>query len=111
MPQGNLTFVGGGAPIAVAATATPGTLLWTCVSGTTQIEAVRLVVSNIDGATVTLTLEVGGTATANQLVYDIPAKTILELPVLKGNNGMVIRGFASSANKINAVPDAVRYTL
>jgi hypothetical protein len=112
MPQGDVTFVGGNAPVQVAATASPGTTIFTAVSGTAQVDAVRIVASNIDPTTtIDLTIEWCGTAGLNQLVFSLGPKSMTELPVMRANNGAVVKAFASVASKINCYVDANRYTL
>jgi hypothetical protein len=112
MPQGDLLFLTSGAPIAVAATATPGTLLYTCIAGSSQIDAVRIVASNTDESlTVTLTIQFAGTSANNALCWQIPPKSTFELPILRGNGAAAIRAFASTASAINCYIDANRYTL
>src|SRR5690242_9788819 len=112
MPQGDITFIAGNAPIAVAATSSPGTTIYTAVSGSAQIDAVHIVASNIDASsTIDLTLEIGGTVTSSQLWFQLRPKSTIEIPILKLNGGAVVKTFAGSANKINCIVDSNRYTL
>jgi hypothetical protein len=87
-------------------------VIFTCVSGGQQMDAVRILASNTDTTnTIVLTLEVAGTAASNQMCWSIPPLSTFELPIMRGNSGAVIRAFASIANKINCYRDANRYTL
>lgn len=112
MPQGDLTLVVGGAPVQVAATASPGTTIYTAVSGTAQADDIKILASNIDPTTtVDLTFEVAGTSSNNQIWYQLRPKSTVEISILRLNNGAVIKAFASAANKINCYSDANRWTL
>src|SRR3989338_6187762 len=67
-----------GAPIPVAAPATPGTLLHTAVAGATSFDEDYLWASNVTTSTATLTIECGGaTDPASHITkaLDIPAKS------------------------------------
>src|ERR1041385_1297475 len=104
-----------GRPIKVAATATPGTLLHTAVAGTSDADYLWLDVYNSDAAAVDLTIEWGGTTDPD----DLHPKT-LSVPPLTGpfsvaanrplQNGLVVRAFASSANKLTITGRVTRYT-
>lgn len=112
MPQGDLALVVGGAPVQVAATSSPGTTIYTAIAGTTQADDIKIVASNIDTTTtVDVTFEVAGTSSNNQIMVQIRPKSFVELPILRLNNGAVIKAFASAANKINCYSDANRWTL
>lgn len=93
-----------GRMIAVAATSSPGTLLHTVASARGAKEQ-RIVVwaSNIDTVTRELTIEWGGTSTSDRIVVTLGSKRglIPVIPDLKLMNGLEVRAFASSANKIN----------
>lgn len=97
-----------GRPIAVAATATPGTTLHTAHA--TALDEIPLLASNIDTVDRDLTIEHGGTSTSDQIKITIPAKSIVEfvLPVL--TNSLVVKAFASSANVINIAGAVNRIT-
>lgn len=99
-----------GRPIAVANIATPGNTIHTAVSGTTSIDEILLVASNIDTADHDLTLEHGGTTTGDNLKFTIPAKSILELPAILLNNSLVLKAFADVASKINVAGGVNRIT-
>lgn len=94
-----------GRPIAVAATATPGTLIHTAVTGTVSFDEIWLWVTNRTGAAATLTIEWGGTGTGDQLTQalSIPANSnpilVVQGEVL--NNGLVVRAFSGTANALN----------
>jgi hypothetical protein len=92
-----------GKMIPVAATSTPGTLIHTAQTGTAGKDEIWLWANNIDTAAVVLTIEYGGTAAGDQIIVSIPSKSG-KYPVIAGEllqNGLVVRAFAASANKIN----------
>jgi hypothetical protein len=93
-----------GKQIVIANTATAGTLIHTCISGTTNIDEVWIYAVNSSATAVKLTIEYGGvTANSDHIESTIPAEAGLTLvvPGLPMNNSSVIRGFAGTANVIN----------
>lgn len=106
----NITLLSGstnGRPISIVATSSPGTVIHTVPSDTSGIlyHQVFLYAANIDGAgSHTLTLQLGGTTTDDQIVIPIGANSGPIL-VLDGKNllngGVTIRAYANAANKIN----------
>lgn len=94
-----------GKSIAVAATSTPGTTIHTAVSGTTDYDEVWLWATNTDTTARKLTIEYGGTATANLIEVTIPGESglVLVVPGLLLNNAQVIGAFAATANVVNVV--------
>lgn len=102
-----------GLPIAVAATATPGTLIHTATSGANEFDMVTLYASNVTVSSVTLTIEWGGTTATGDLgVKDlvIPANSSQTL-VMRGrlSGGVVVRAFCSTTNAINITGTVERY--
>lgn len=95
-----------GRVIPVAATATPGTLIHTAVSGTSSFDEIYIWVSNVTGTAATLTLEWGGvTDPGDHMVkaYSIPANSG---PVLISagkvlQNSLVVRAFSGTASALN----------
>lgn len=92
-----------GRQIKVAATASSGTTLHTATSTSGEWDEVYIWATNSSSSDVTLTIEFGGTTSPD----DIVEKTLrvnngpeLVIPgwVLQG--GLVVRGFASSANVV-----------
>ena len=92
-----------GKGIAVAATATPGTLIHTAVTGTAAYDEVWLYVVNTSASDVKLTLEYGGTATSDLIEYTVTAEDGLAVlvPGLFLNNAQVIRAFAATGSVLN----------
>lgn len=92
-----------GKPISVAATSTPGTTIHTAQSGTTGKDVVWLYAVNQSASNVKLTIEFGGTTTAEQIEVTVDAESglILVVPGLPINNGLVVSAFCGSANAIN----------
>lgn len=92
-----------GKPIAVAATATPGTVIHTAVSGTSSIDEVWLYAVNSSTTAVKLTIEFGGTTTAENIELTVSGESglVLVTPGLVLQNGLVIRAFAGTASVIN----------
>lgn len=95
-----------GREIPVAATATPGTLIHTAVSGTSSFDEIYLWASNVTAAAATLTLEWGGVLDPGDHLtkaYSIPANSP-PIPIATGqvlNNGLVLRAFSGTASAIN----------
>jgi hypothetical protein len=99
----NLSASTNGKNIKIAATATPGTLLHTAVSGILDQDEVWLYAANLHTANLELTLELGGVAAPDdQVKFSVPFKSGLYLvvPGFVFNNGLAIRAFAASANLI-----------
>lgn len=102
-----------GKQIKVAATATPGTLIHTAVSGTTDLDEIWLYLTNNHTASVLVTIEFGGVASPDDLIQiTIPAKQGLYLvvPGLLLQNSLVVRMFAATANVISVSGWANRIT-
>lgn len=97
-----------GKGIPVAATATPGTLIHTAISGTSAFDEIYIWVSNVTTAAATLTIEWGGvTDPGNHMVkaFSIPANSP-PIPVATGqvlHNGMVVRAFSGTASALNII--------
>ena len=90
-----------GKQIKIVATATPGTLLHTAVTGTVNKDEIYLYVTNNHTAAVNLTIEWGGVASPDDLIQQsIPPKSgkYLIVPGECLNNALVTRAFASVAN-------------
>lgn len=92
-----------GRGIAVAATATPGTLIHTATSSTTFEDEIWLYAMNTTTTSVKLTLEVGGTSTSDQIEITVAPESGLVLisPGLILQNSLVVRAFAGTTNVIN----------
>lgn len=89
-----------GKGILVAATATPGTLIHTAVSGTTSFDEIWLYCQNTSTSSVALDIEYGGTATADNIEITIPGESglVLVVPGLFLNNSLVVRAWAGTTN-------------
>lgn len=95
-----------GAPIAVTATASPGTTIHTGSSTPADIHEVWLYAAGYSSSAATLTIQWGGTSAFNQFVVapDYGSGLMLVVPglIIKGNETpLVIRAFASVSNVIN----------
>ena len=93
-----------GKQIVIANTATAGTLIHTCVSGTSSLDEIWIYAVNSSTSAVKLTIEYGGvTANTDHIESTIPAEAGLTLvvPGLPMTNALVVRGFAATANVIN----------
>lgn len=90
-----------GEPIAVAAIATPGTLIHTAHA--TALDEIYLYAVNISGGNVDLTVEFGGVTAAEQVFIRVKrrAGALLVVPGQVLTGGLVIRAFASVASTIN----------
>jgi len=91
-----------GQPIAVTGVDTGSSvLLHTAVAGT-DIDEIYIFANNIGTASVTLTIEFGGTGTSDKIVRTIPAKTtklVVEGAILQG--AKLVKAFASTGSVIN----------
>jgi len=90
--------------IKVGATATPGTLIHTAVSGIADLDEIWIYAVNISNAKVNLTIEWGGVTSPDDLVevgIQGGEGFILVIPGAILNNSKVVRAFASNANVIN----------
>lgn len=92
-----------GKQIKVAATATPGTLLHTASATAGITDWVTLYAVNDDTSDILLTIEWGGTTSPDDLKRQTiltrggDALVVASLPI---QNGLVVRAFAGTANKI-----------
>lgn len=92
-----------GRSVKVVATGTPGTLVHTAVTGTTNWDEIYLFAVNTDTVTRTLTVEFGGTTSPDDLIeIDLEALkgAYLVIPGWLLQNGLVVRAFGSAANVI-----------
>lgn len=102
-----------GKQIKVAATGTPGTLIHTAVTGTTNWDEVYLWASNKGAADQAVTIEFGGVGSPDDLMtVTVPASGgyVLLVPGLILQNANVIRAFAASANEVLIVGFVNRIT-
>ncbi len=99
----NLSGSTNGRPIAVAATATPGTVIHTAASS--GIDEVWLWVNNRTATAAALTTEWGGTANSDHTVeaLSIPANSgpVLIADGLRISNSLVIRAFSGTGSALN----------
>ena len=92
-----------GRMVLVAATATPGTLLHTAVTGTDDMDEIWIWAVNSDTVDRKLTIEFGGVAAPADLIeYTVPAENGFHLvvPGIRLQNGLAVRAFAAAANVI-----------
>ena len=79
-----------------------GYLIHTAVSGTTDIDEIWVWACNTDTSAAVLTVEFGGVDVDDNIKYLIqPNETLLVVPGLPLQNGLLVKGFASVANKVN----------
>jgi len=92
-----------GMPISLTTNATSGAVtIHTAVSGATDIDEVWVWATNVNTTAETLTLEVGTTDEDQHVMAVIqPDETVLVLPGLILNGAKVIKGFSTTANKVN----------
>ncbi len=93
-----------GRGVQVSATATPGTVIHTAVSGTTNFDEVWLYAENSSTISVPLTIEFGGTsATSDTIEITVAGKSglVLVCPGLFLNNGLIVRAFAGTTNVLS----------
>ena len=95
-----------GRPIQVSAIATPGTLIHTGSTTTTDFDEIWLYANNTGTADVKLTVEWGGTATGDLIEVTIPAESGL-VPLAPGllikgaATALIVRAFAPTGSVIN----------
>lgn len=90
-----------GRGIKIAATATPGTLLHTAVTGTSDFDEIWIYVVNSSATDRQVTIEFGGvTDPDDQVEYTVIAQDglYLVIPGLLLNNGVVVRAFGAVAD-------------
>jgi hypothetical protein len=92
-----------GKPISVTGAATNATVtVHTAVAGTTHFDEIYVYATNVHTSAVTLTIEFGGTDENEHIMASInPNETVLVVPGLPLHNGLVVKAFASVADKIN----------
>jgi hypothetical protein len=98
----------------VAATATPGTLVHTAVSGTADFDYITLEAVNTSTSVVTLTIEWGGTTSPDDHVVislspQRGRQVVIDRCML--NNGLAVRCYSSSANDVNIYGEVRTVTL
>lgn len=97
-----------GKPIALAATATPGTLIHTAIAGSLAFDELYLWVSNVTALPASLTVEWGGVTAPGDLsmsAVPIPANsppTLISAGMVL-NAGSECRAFSSVAGALNIV--------
>lgn len=92
--------------IKVVATATPGTLIHTAVTGSTSFDEMWIYAINTSTTTRKLTIEFGGVTAPDDLVgVNIPGEAglVLVIPGSPLNNGLLIRAFAAAVDVINII--------
>lgn len=95
-----------GRNVPVVATATPGTLIHTAVTGTAAFDEIYAWAANVTGTAATLTIEFGGvTDPGDHLVkaLTLPPNSP-PYPIATGqklNNGLVMRAFSGTASAVN----------
>jgi hypothetical protein len=95
-----------GRAIPVVATASPGTLLHTAVTGSVAFDEVFLWATNVTANPVTITIEWGGVLNpgdhvAESVVVPSNSPPFLLLDGLRLNGGLQVTAYASVANAIN----------
>ena len=102
-----------GRPINVDATATPGTLIHTAVAGAVDFDEIWLFATNTDSAPRKLTIEFGGVTAPDDLIeitIEAESGSVMVIPGIPLNGGLVVRAFASAADAINISGFANRIT-
>ena len=95
-----------GQPILIAATSSPGTTIHSTGTSSTIIDNVTLYAHNTDTTARKVTLEVGGTGTANTIEVTVPAEAglMLVLPQLPltgtGSAAKSVAAFCATTNVV-----------
>ena len=93
-----------GRPIQISQTSTAGNTIHTATSQNGDDDNADLVVlyaTNTSGSNVILTLEHGGTGTANNVKHTVPANGTIPLGEYLLQNSLVLAAFAGTTNVIN----------
>lgn len=93
-----------GRNIEVVATATPGTLIHTAVTGVTDLDEIYIFAINTSAATVLLTIEFGGVTSTDDLVrinLEANKGAYLVIPGWLLQNALVVRAFAGTTAVVN----------
>ena len=97
-----ITGAANGTGVKVVQTSTAGTTVHTGVTGTTDFHEVWLWACNTDTSAAVLTLEWGSADVDDNIKYLIqPNETLLVSPGLLIQNDLIVKAFASVANKVN----------
>lgn len=105
-----------GKPVKVAATSSPGTTWHTCTSTANTYDELFLQVSNSHTSAVLCTVEIGGTTDPDNLfpkALSIPPNgtIVVLLTGFRANNGVTVKVFADSANKLILMGNVNRITV
>ena len=104
-----------GRPIAVAATSSPGTTIHTATADVgSERDQIDIYASNIDSVSRTLTLQWGGTTTADQIGPITLAANSGDVLIVVNKplqNNLIIKAYASAANIVNVTGNVRRLTL
>lgn len=99
-----------GRGVSVAATSSPGTEVYRARSGLGQWDVVTLELSNVHTGSVTVTIQWGGTDTADQSKLVMATNTSVIWPDRRLiNGGLPVRVFATVAGVINVFVSAQGY--
>jgi hypothetical protein len=105
-----------GKPISITATGSTGTTIHTTLSSSTIMDEVWLYATNVDSTQRTLTIELGGTGTTNEIIVGISPRSGLSIILPgttisgDGSGGTIIRGYSSSGGTINIIGYVNRIT-
>lgn len=93
-----------GKGIQIAATSTPGTAIHTAVAGAVSFSRMFIYFTNTSASSIVVTVEWGGTGTANNIVYTVPGNnTGLVVPGLMIQGGLSVAAFAATGSVLNAI--------
>ena len=91
-----------GTGIKITQTSTAGDTIHTAVSGTTDIDEIWIYACNTNTSAEVLTIEWGSADVDDNIKVSInPDETVLVVPGLVLHNGLVVKAFATVANKVN----------
>jgi hypothetical protein len=92
-----------GQPIAVAATASPGTTFHVASSTAGVQDEIYMYLTNTDSVEHEATVQFGGTGANDNIKFPVPANdTILAIAGVPVTGGVTVAVFADSASKLNA---------
>lgn len=92
-----------GQPVAVAATASPGTTFHVASATAGVQDEIYMYLTNTDSVQHTVKVQFGGTAASNEIDVPVPANdTVLAIPGVPVTGGVTVAAYADVASKVNA---------
>lgn len=91
-----------GQPVAVAATASPGTTFHTASATAGVQDEIYMYLTNTDSVQRTVKVQFGGVAANDEIDFPVPAgDTILAIAGVPVTGSVIVAAYADAANKVN----------